>query len=88
MLQKVVNIYTIFTRIHSKLFTNCHVSWDTLYYRSWTTFSVFVVENVLCTMYYVHEYRYVRHTRGVYRKMCGKFSKDSEQEFCKCRLMF
>ena len=32
------SIYTIiYGRRHSKLFTNCHVSWDTLYYLSNTT---------------------------------------------------
>ena len=30
-LQKVLNFNKILGRRHSKLFTNCHVSWDTLY---------------------------------------------------------
>ena len=30
-LRKVFNINTVYGRRHLKLFTNCHVSWDTLY---------------------------------------------------------
>ena len=31
LLSLVLNNYTNYVRSHSKLFTNCHVSWDTLY---------------------------------------------------------
>ena len=32
----VLNNLTIYGRRHSKLFTNCHVSWETLYYNTKT----------------------------------------------------